>query len=144
VDRDDGRSAGHAWREAEVALRGGDAVIVLPQGTIPRGEAFFDPVLKGHTGAVRLAAATGAPIVPVGVWGTEEVWPRSARLPAVTNLLHPPKVRVRVGVPIRVEGDDATAETARLMAAIVDLLPAEARQHRRPGADELARTRPAR
>ncbi len=133
VDRDDGRSSGQAWREAEVALRGGDAVIVLPQGTIPRGEAFFDPVLRGHTGAVRLAAATGAPIVPVGVWGTEEVWPRSSRLPAITNLLHPPKVRIRVGTPLHVEGDDPAGETARLMAAIVDLLPAEAREHRAPG-----------
>ena len=33
---------------AAAALRAGEAVIVLPQGTIPRGEAFFDPVLHGQ------------------------------------------------------------------------------------------------
>ena len=30
--------------------------MVLPQGTIPRGEAFFDPELQGKTGTARLAA----------------------------------------------------------------------------------------
>ena len=64
---------------ATAALRAGEAVIVLPQGTIPRGEAFFDPVLTGKTGAARLAAETGAPVVPIGIWGTEKVWPRSSR-----------------------------------------------------------------
>ena len=34
---------------------------ILPQGTIPRGEEFFDPVLQGKTGTARLAAMTGAP-----------------------------------------------------------------------------------
>ena len=33
---------------------------------------------------------TGAPVVPVGVWGTEQVWPRSARVPDFTGLWHPP------------------------------------------------------
>ena len=68
-------------RRAAAALRAGEVVIVLPQGTIPRGEAFFDPVLVGQTGAARLAAETGAPVVPIGLWGTERVWPRSSRVP---------------------------------------------------------------
>ena len=57
-------------------------VALMPQGTIPRGPAFFDPELKGRWGAARLAAMTGAPVIPVGLWGTEKVWPRNARLPA--------------------------------------------------------------
>ena len=48
----------------------------MPEGTIPRGPAFFDPELKGRWGAARLAAMTGAPVIPVGMWGTEQVWPR--------------------------------------------------------------------
>ena len=73
---------------------------MLPQGTIPRGRDFFDPVLHGKTGTARLAASTGATVVPVGLWGTEKVWPRSARVPDFTLVRHPPKVTVRVGRPV--------------------------------------------
>ncbi len=41
VDRD--TAPGESMAKATAALRAGEAVIVLPQGTIPRGEAFFDP-----------------------------------------------------------------------------------------------------
>ncbi len=96
VDR--GSGSDDPMQRATAALHAGEAVIVLPQGTIPRGEAFFDPVLHGKTGAARLAAATGAPVVPIGVWGTEKVWPRNAKVPNVTTLQHPPRVTVTVGV----------------------------------------------
>ena len=95
VERGSGSS--DPMRRAAAALRAGEVVIVLPQGTIPRGEAFFDPVLIGRTGAARLAAETGAPVVPVGLWGTERVWPRSSKVPNMTALAHPPKVVVNVG-----------------------------------------------
>ena len=61
-------------------------VAIMPEGTIPRGPAFFDPELKGRWGAARLAQMTGAPVIPVGMWGTEKVWPRSSRLPNVFNV----------------------------------------------------------
>ena len=95
------RSGRAAYEEAEQALRNGELLIIAPQGTIPRGEAFFDPRLRGKSGVARLAAATGAPVIPLGVWGTELVWPRSSRIPNVTNVLHPPTVRVRVGPRVR-------------------------------------------
>ena len=129
--------------QATAALRAGELVIVLPQGTIPRGEAFFDPVLLGRTGAVRLAAETGAALVPLGLWGTEHVWPRNAKVPNVTNLLHPPGVTVRVGPPLPPGSGDAVADTARLMRVIADLLPAESLSRRPPTEEELARTRPS-
>lgn len=129
-------------RQAEASLRAGEVVLVLPQGTIPRGQAFFDPVLKGKTGTARLAAATGAPVIPIGLWGTEQVWPRSARFPTVTSFLHPPEVRVRVGRPLDVDGHDAVADTESLMTAIAALLPPQARHHHRPTAEQLARTLP--
>jgi putative phosphoserine phosphatase/1-acylglycerol-3-phosphate O-acyltransferase len=145
VDRRAATAAGgahEALAKAEAALRAGEVLIVLPQGTIPRGPAFFDPVLHGRTGAARLASRTGAPVVPVGIWGSERVWPRRARMPDVTALLRPPTVRVRVGSPIALGLDDVTADTAVLMAAISALLPPEARVRRKPTAEELARTYP--
>ena len=66
-------------RFAAEALEAGQMVALMPQGTIPRGPSFFDPELKGRWGAARLAAMTKAPVVPVGLWGTEKVWPRSSR-----------------------------------------------------------------
>lgn len=132
-----------AFGEAEAALRSGELLIIAPQGTIPRGSGFFDPVLKGKTGAARLAAATGAPVIPMGLWGTEQVWPRSSRLPRVAGLLRPPRVRVRVGPPVEgLTGEDFEADTERIMASIVDLLPAEARLARVPTPEEMARTFP--
>lgn len=140
VDR--GSGSDRPLRRAEAALRAGEVVIVLPEGTIPRGESFFDPVLHGRTGTARLAAATGAPVVPVGLWGTERVWPRSSRFPDLTAVGHPPTVRVRVGPPVRLDLADAAQDTESLMAAIAGLLPPAARVGRRPSAEELDRTYP--
>jgi putative phosphoserine phosphatase / 1-acylglycerol-3-phosphate O-acyltransferase len=140
VDR--GTGSDEPLRAAEDALAAGEMVAVMPQGTIPRGPAFFDPELQGRWGAVRLAHASGAPIIPVGLWGTERVWPRSAKAPDVTNVLRPPRVQVRVGEPVALEHDSVQADTARMMSAIVDLLPPEAREHRVPTREELARTYP--
>jgi putative phosphoserine phosphatase/1-acylglycerol-3-phosphate O-acyltransferase len=140
VDR--GSRSDAPLREARRALEAGEVVVILPQGTIPRGQAFFDPVLHGKTGTARLAAMTGAPVVPVGIWGTEKVWPRSSRLPDVTAVAHPPLVEVHVGEPVALGLTDATEDTAAIMRAIAALLPAEAHRRRRPTAEELARTFP--
>jgi putative phosphoserine phosphatase / 1-acylglycerol-3-phosphate O-acyltransferase len=129
-------------RAAEAALRAGEVVIVLPQGTIPRGEAFFDPELKGKTGTARLAAASGAVVVPIGLWGTEKVWPRSARVPDFTLVRRPPKVTVTVGEPLSLSGRDVVADTATIMKAIAALLPDESTVRHEPTAEELARTKP--
>ncbi len=130
-------------REAARALEAGELVAIMPQGTIPRGPAFFDPVLKGRWGAARLAAMTGAPVIPIGLWGTERVWPRSARLPNVLGVLDPPTIRIKVGRPVAIGRTDADADTEAIMAAIAELLPPEAREHRTPTPEELALSYPA-
>jgi putative phosphoserine phosphatase/1-acylglycerol-3-phosphate O-acyltransferase len=142
VDR--GSGSGHPMRAAEAALKAGEVVIVLPQGTIPRGYDFFDPVLHGKTGTARLAAATGATVVPVGLWGTENVWPRSARLPDFTLVRNPPTVTVRVGTPVGLSLTNAKADTATIMEAITTQLPEVARVRYEPTPAELARTKPPR
>lgn len=124
--------------EAAAALASGELVAILPQGTIPRGTAFFEPELSGRWGAARLAAMTKAPVVPIGVWGTEAVWPRAERLPRIWNVTSPPTVRVRVGDPVELKLRSPRADTRRMMDAIVDLLPPEARRRREPTPEELA------
>ena len=137
-----GSGSDQPLEEAADALAAGEMVAVMPQGTIPRGRAFFDPVLRGRWGAARLAAMTGAQVVPVGLWGTEHVWPRSARLPNLLNILDPPRVTVNVGPPVPVTGEDPAADTEMIMAAIMALLPPEARQWREPTDEELAMATP--
>ena len=126
---------------AAQALAGGELVMMAPEGTIPRGPAFFDPVLKGRWGAAKLAAQTRVPVIPVGLWGTELVWPRSARLPAF-DLQHRPVVTATVGDPVELEYNDPDADTERIMQALVDLLPPEAREPYEPTDEELMRTFP--
>jgi putative phosphoserine phosphatase/1-acylglycerol-3-phosphate O-acyltransferase len=128
--------------EAAAALEMGEIVALMPQGTIPRGPAFFDPVLKGRWGAARLAAMTGAPVIPVGLWGTEKVWPRSERLPNLLAIGHPPTVTVRVGTAVKGLTGSPDADTKKIMTAITKLLPPEARKKHTPTPEELARTYP--
>jgi len=123
------------------ALKAGEAVALAPQGTIPRGPAFFEPELKGRWGAARLAQVTGAPVIPVALWGTEKVWPRNARLPRF-DLTQRPVIRIRVGDPVPLTHGDLDTDTKEIMAALVDLLPPEAKVRRTPTAEELAATYP--
>jgi putative phosphoserine phosphatase/1-acylglycerol-3-phosphate O-acyltransferase len=141
VDR--GTGSDEPLKAAAEALEAGQAVAIMPQGTIPRGRAFYDTELKGRWGAAKLAKMTKAPVIPVGLWGTEQVWPRNARFPDVTNLTDPPTVRIRVGTPVDMKYRSLDADTNRMMAAIVDLLPAAARREREPTAEEIARALPA-
>jgi putative phosphoserine phosphatase/1-acylglycerol-3-phosphate O-acyltransferase len=141
VERGTGSDA--PLQAAAEALENGDLVAIMPQGTIPRGRAFYDHVLKGRWGAARLAALTKAPIIPVGLWGTEQVWPRSARVPNVLNVVNPPDVTVTVGHEVKLTYRSADTDTKRIMKAIMDLLPPESREEREPTEAEIAMAMPA-
>jgi len=140
VERGSGSDA--PLQAAADALAAGDLVALMPQGTIPRGRAFYDTKLQGRWGAARLAAMTGAPVIPVGVWGTEKVWPRSARLPNVLNVVSPPLVTVSVGAPVPLKYKDPDADTKKIMKAIMGLLPPESRVVREPTEAEIALAMP--
>jgi len=124
VDRGSGSDA--PLEEAAATLRAGGAIVIFPQGTIPRGEAAADPVLRGKGGAARLASMTRVPVIPVGLCGTELVWPRESRLPNVLEVTNPPTVHVSVGNPVPLKYRSVDADTKRIMSAISRLLPVEA------------------
>lgn len=140
VDR--GTGSDEPLEAAIEALHGGELLMLAPEGTIPRGPAFFDPELKGRWGAARLAAATHAPVIPVGLWGTEHVWPRSSRTPKF-SLSDRPLVTAKVGPPVELKYASPDADTKRIMKAISAELPPEAREKRTPTPEELAHTYPA-
>jgi len=103
------------------------AVDVLAEGGVvgiyPEGTRSRDGLLhRGNLGPARLAATTGAPIVPVGLVGTEAVQAPDQRLPRVGK-----RVVVRFGSPLRLDPHDAShhdylrAITDRMMADIAAL-----------------------
>ncbi|MEV6301765.1 lysophospholipid acyltransferase family protein [Actinoplanes sp. NPDC051861] len=66
VERAGGRAVLTAFDAAAPILRAGGLVAVFPEGTrSPDGRLY-----RGRTGAVRLAAQVGVPLVPVGIRGT--------------------------------------------------------------------------
>jgi 1-acyl-sn-glycerol-3-phosphate acyltransferase len=89
---------------AVTLLRAGRAVVVYPEGS--RGDGA---VGRFHSGAFRLAAAAGVPVVPVGIAGTARLLPKRGRL-------RPGPVAVRIGPPVDADPEVARAEVARLAA----------------------------
>src|SRR3954464_992987 len=80
---------------ARAGVRGGEAVVIYPEGTTTREPDLWP--MRGKTGAARLWLDTGAPVIPVANWGAETVFdPRTNRLK-----LHPrTPVTVTAGRPI--------------------------------------------
>ena len=64
--------------DARRAVERGEVVVIYPEGTTTTTHEDFSPG-RGKTGAVRLALATGVPILPVATWGGQFVWRRSGR-----------------------------------------------------------------
>ena len=94
VDRDDTRAAIASLDIALEVLRRGEAFGIYPEGTRSRDGRLY----RGRTGVAHLALTAGAPVVPVGLVGTERLQPVGARLPRVVP------VSVRFGAPIEVAG----------------------------------------
>lgn len=98
---------------AEAALRAGECVAVFPEGTI---SLDLEP-MAGKTGTARLAAASGAPVVPIGLWGLHRVMFKGRKPRWRTGV---PEM-VMVGPPLVVEpADDVAVATDRIMSAICD------------------------
>ncbi|MFI6040267.1 lysophospholipid acyltransferase family protein [Nocardia sp. NPDC051321] len=115
VDRTGGSAAADALAAATRILEAGGVWAIHPEGTrSPDGRIY-----RGRTGTLRVAMATGAPVIPVVLAGTDRVNPRGTRLPRFG------KVRISFGTPRY-------------------YLPAEQRHVARTNTDELMRELAAR
>lgn len=114
--------------EATRAIERGEVVVIYPEGTSTAGGPGFTPG-RGKTGTVRLALATGAPVVPVATWGGQYVWRRgSFRFPEFGRPIwlraaEPIDVRARAGGAVDVEDHEAVrALTDELMGELAGLV----------------------
>jgi 1-acyl-sn-glycerol-3-phosphate acyltransferase len=71
-------------------VRDGEAFAMYPEGTRSRDGRLY----RGRTGVAWLALASGVPVVPVALAGTQLLQPIGARLPRLR------RIRVRFGEPI--------------------------------------------
>ena len=110
VDRGDG---GASMDEALRYLQAGEVVGIFPEATISR--SFQVKELK--SGATRIAAEAGVPLIPVVLWGTQRLMTKD----------HPrdfgrgKTIGIRVGEPMHPTGEDPVKETLELHDAAVGI-----------------------
>lgn len=106
------RSAGAgAFDNAVQSLRDGEVVGVFPEATI--SQSFELKEFK--TGAVRMAAEAGVPVVPMITFGGQRLWTKGHKRDMERGAL----IALTVGEPLSFsEADDPTAATATLHTAM--------------------------
>ncbi len=109
-----------ALRKAQEVLKSGLILGVFPEGTRSRNQMLS----TGEPGAALLALRTKAPILPVAIWGTENM-----KLPRDV-LRRTSGIHIRFGKPFvlrtvssRIQRSDIEYGTDCLMLAIAKLLP---------------------
>ena len=121
VDRADGAGS---MDEALRYLRAGEVVGIFPEATISR--SFEVKELK--SGATRIAAQAGVPLIPVALWGTQRLMTKDHP----RDFSRGKTIQIRVGEPMYPTGNAPVMETAELHARLsalvgqaVDAYPAE-------------------
>ena len=116
VKRGAGQAALDALDQQRRLLEDDLAVALYPEGTRSTDGRLY----KGRTGVAFLALQTGAPVVPVGLIGTDRVMPVGAKMPSLRE-----RVTIRFGEPIDVSRHGAAGSgkarrlaTDEIMAAI--------------------------
>lgn len=110
VNRGAGQAALDALDQQRQLLEEGRAVALYPEGT----RSLDGRLYKGRTGVAFLALQTGAPVVPVGLVGTDRALPKGAKMPSMRE-----RVTVRFGAPLDLSRHGA-AESGRARRTATD------------------------
>lgn len=111
------QGAAESLRAAVAAVNAGAVVTIYPEGTITRDPNGWP--MSGRTGAVRVALATGKPLVPVMQWGPQEImWPYKKQL----RLFPRKTIHVRVGKPLDLSDFEGKPLTEELLHEATDRL----------------------
>jgi len=113
----DMKAGAGAYAAAITALQAGELIGVFPEAGVSASFVIRD--LK--TGAARLAAEAGVPLVPIAVWGGQRLMTKGHKTTMRDRIGAP--IIIVVGEPIAVSAAEDPAEaTARLKAALEALL----------------------
>ena len=110
VPRGRQRAAMAALEVALQVLAAGQAFGIYPEGTRSRDGRLY----RGRTGVAWLALASGAPVVPVALIGTDRLYPIGRRLPR----MH--RVTLRFGTPLDFTRYAGQAGSGRVRRAVTD------------------------
>ena len=110
VHRGKGRDARAALDTAAEILARGDAFAIYPEGT----RSLDGKLHRGRTGVARMALESGAPVVPVGIIGTDKVQPVGSRFPKIVP------VTVRFGEPLDFSRYDGMQESLPVLRSVTD------------------------
>jgi 1-acyl-sn-glycerol-3-phosphate acyltransferase len=94
-----GKSDDGALNEVIATIRRGAVTAIAPEGRVNPTPGELQRI---RSGIARIALPTGAPVIPVGIWGTHRRWSRSGR-----HWGRPlrPKLAFAIGDPIEPSGD---------------------------------------
>jgi 1-acyl-sn-glycerol-3-phosphate acyltransferase len=101
-----GQSDRGALDIAIATVRAGAVAAMAPEGVVNA-----DPVLglqRIRSGVARISLPTGAPVVPVGIWGTQDRWPKSG--PVLARIWRRSQLALVFGDPLMPTGDPESAE----------------------------------
>lgn len=115
-----GADAALALKQAEQALADGAAVIIYPEGTATRDPDLWPMAAK--TGVARLALATGAPVIPVARWGTQDILPYGSKK---AKLWPRQTVRTVAGKPVDLSEWAGRQTSAKALRAATDAIMRE-------------------
>jgi 1-acyl-sn-glycerol-3-phosphate acyltransferase len=111
VDRGSGSQA---YAEAVKTLQAGEVLGIFPEGRV----SLSYELLEFKTGAVRLAIESGAPVIPVVVWGSHRISTRGHRTRLREAFRAP--VLIDIGAPLHfAAGEDVNEANRRLRAHMV-------------------------
>ncbi|MCH1865702.1 1-acyl-sn-glycerol-3-phosphate acyltransferase [Nocardioides sp. CFH 31398] len=111
VDRAEGLAS---YQAAIDMLAAGEVVGLFPEATISRSME----VKELKTGAVRLAAEAGVPLVPCVMWGTQRMLTKGHP----RDFSRGKTISLTVGEPLHPDGSDPVGETAALRTRMQELL----------------------
>jgi 1-acyl-sn-glycerol-3-phosphate acyltransferase len=112
--------AARSLKQAGQALGEGAAVIIYPEGTATRDPDLWP--MAGKSGVARLALATGAPVIPVARWGTQNVLPYGS---SKLKVWPRQTVRTVAGKPVDLSEWAGKQTSARALRAATDAIMTE-------------------
>jgi 1-acyl-sn-glycerol-3-phosphate acyltransferase len=116
------RDAALALKDAVAAVERGECLVIYPEGSTTKDPAYWPMVPK--TGVARLALMTGAPVVPMGQWGAQEIYGQDRKL----HLLPPKRIHMAAAPAVDLSAYRGKPMTLQVLHDATDVIMSEVRR----------------